>query len=346
MVQKLWKLERGELSLEDAETKGSLQDESAKQEGLTLLQLCESEGKASIAFDKTFVKGYFRTGQALALQGKLKEALQVAKDGIHFACGVQDKNINAIDEFCAGVLSRIHDASLGNNSEETKGRDEADHEASIMAKILGRKMFGQKLQQEQRQIARRRKQEDKENKEKASIQAGTATTAAAEAEEKKGEEGDASDGKELGIESETQALVLSQKKDSKKTKTYLDDDGSSSEDDDEGAKVKQDHGSGFQEVDGSDSDDDDANKRRPARSFKKLLQAPAKPCITSEEVSFVSSKEKAAMASVLTMGKAAKGSLHNQKGKRTKKKQAGKAKARNKGLEDIIKMANAGGSFL
>ena len=74
MVQKLWKLERGELSLEDAETKGSLQDESAKQEGLTLLQLCESEGKASIAFDKTFVKGYFRTGQALALQGKLKEA--------------------------------------------------------------------------------------------------------------------------------------------------------------------------------------------------------------------------------------------------------------------------------
>jgi tetratricopeptide (TPR) repeat protein len=81
LAQGLWGLKQGELSWEDVE-EDIRKDESVKKEGMAYFALAESEGRAAISFDGEYVKGYFRTGQALALQGKLKHALKVAKEGI------------------------------------------------------------------------------------------------------------------------------------------------------------------------------------------------------------------------------------------------------------------------
>ena len=84
LAQGHWGLKQGELSWEDA-GEGIRGNEEVKKEGMAYLGLAESEGRAATRFDGEYVKGYFRTGQALALQGKLKDALKVAKEGIKVA---------------------------------------------------------------------------------------------------------------------------------------------------------------------------------------------------------------------------------------------------------------------
>ncbi|GMH94558.1 hypothetical protein TrST_g12625 [Triparma strigata] len=340
IVQKMWGMKVGDICWSDVDGGVCKVTEKEKAEGLNMLTLAEAEGRASINFYKTFVKGYFRTGQALALQDKLKEALDVAKLGI--STSPDSPHLDSLDEFCGAVLTKLHEAKKGNK------------ESDIMAKIMGRKTYGKKLKDEQAAIARRR-QEEKEKARYFGVGGGGR-------EEKKEGEKEADDVIEIDGENEVDVSETALVPVKKKTAYEGDEDEDDYDPDDYWSrekKAKKDAEAGFHEVSGADSDDDDApaarksvNKRvatKKAKGGEIKGKKTAPPGITlpsppSEDVTFLSTSNKSNMADILTMGKKSKGAEKKKKDgtkKENKKNSKKKNKKEDNGMADILKLGKA-----
>ena len=226
-----------------------------------------------------------------------------------------------------------------------------------MAKILGRRNWGEKLKVEQKKLFKTQAEK----------------TGEGAVEEKKD-----GGGEEDGGEGQSTALVVATKKKQRRKKKYEDDTESEEEEEEEEEpfdvygnrnppKTKKE----FEELDGPDSDDDDAVPRKKrgagAKSGRKVseltscirrvsawainhwpadhtspLPAPTsqvKALPAPEEVTFISEKNKEAMEAVLSMGKESKGAIKKAKdGKKKTKKKKSSAKAGDGGLGDIMKL--------
>ncbi|GMI17034.1 hypothetical protein TrLO_g15313 [Triparma laevis f. longispina] len=334
IVQKTWGMKVGDICWSDVDGGVCKVTEKEKAEGRNLLTLAEAEGRASINFDKTFAKGYFRTGQALALQDKLKEALAIAKLGI--TTSPDSPHLDSLDEFCGSVLTKLHEAKKGNK------------ESDIMAKIMGRKTYGKKLKDEQVAVARRRKEE----KEKARF------FGVGGIEEKEG--GDEEGVIEVDEQNDEENASSTALVPVKKKTVYEDDEDEDDYDPDDywsrEKKAKKDAEAGFHEVSGADSDDDDApvarksvNKRvvtkKKGGEIKGKKTAPpgiTLPSPPSEDIAFLSSSNKSSMADILTMGKKSRGAEKKKKdGTKKLKKENKKTKKDDNGLADVLKLGKA-----
>lgn len=247
------------------------------------------------------------------------------------------------------MLSKIHAIKKAERKEAAQSEandvaakieeDEVDKEAKIMAKILGRRNWGEKLKKEQKKVF-----ENESSAKGAGEDNGEGEKIEEKKEEDEGNGDDVIQGKEV---KESQALVVAKKN---RRKTYEDDMDSGEEEEDEpfdaygNRKPQKSKKGDFEELDGPDSDDDDTPARRSESRKNQIDTAPLPPTVPAEDVKFISNKNKEAMIGVLSMGKESKGAIIGEKdGKRKKKtkttRKGGKTRKKQDGeLSEIMKL--------
>ena len=127
LVQAEWKMEVGAVTCE-----------GGGEVGKEWLRLAEEEAKAAVQFNEKYAKGWYRRAQCVALRGDIMGGVRVAKEGIKECKG--GKGVDELDEIVGALLRKLGESAAEDQQELGK-------EAAIMARILGRRDYGNKLRE-------------------------------------------------------------------------------------------------------------------------------------------------------------------------------------------------------